>query len=243
MPTNVKRSPKRPAKTKAQPKLAPGAKTSLATVVSASLADAKLMSAANKKRALALLDFIARRITRMTEDFHEIGKALKELLEHRLYLPLGYTSFEAMLDAQGLIGATQARKLIQVASRVPVKTALKVGIEKAFALTKFTDATPELDTPELLVEQGGVIAGKPAAEVSRRDIDAETQKLRRKAAAKKGKVDPAQREAEAVAKRGSVWLKARGAKKGKVEARRTKEGHVITITLSMEAAAALFHAT
>ncbi len=202
--------------------------------------DAKLVTNANKKRGQLLLDLIERRAARMTEDFYEVGKALKELLEKKLYVALGFASFEAMLDAQGVIGATQARKLIQVVSRMPLATALQLGLEKAFALTKYTDVTPELDTPERLVEEAGTIGDKPVTLMSRRAIDEETKKLRQKAAAKKGKVDPAQREAESLAKRGSSWLRARGAKKSKVEARRTKGGHVITITLEVPDAASLF---
>lgn len=231
MPTKKKGSPKDAGRTSATP-----AKTSLVATAS----DAKRATNANKRRAQSLLDLIARRAARMTEDFYEVGKALRELLEKKLYVALGFTSFEAMLDARSVIGATQARKLIQVVSRMPLKTALELGLERAFATVKLTDATPQPDTPELLLEQGFTVGGKPLAEVTRRAIEEETKKVRKTAAAKSGKVDPAQREAESVAKRGSSWLKTRKAKMGKVEARRTKDGHVITITLSVGDAASLF---
>lgn len=209
------------------------------TTALAVAAGAKLATSADRKRGQALLDLIARRAARMTEDFYEVGKALKELLHKKLYVALGFSSFEAMLDAQGIVGATQARKLIEVASRMPLETALGLGLEKAFALTRYADATPDLDTPELLVARGGTIGGKPVATLSKRAIEEETKKLRRKSAAKKGKVDAAQREADGVARRAASWLKARGAKKGIVEARRTKDGHVITITLAVEEAVKL----
>jgi hypothetical protein len=203
-------------------------------------ADAKLATAANKKRAEALLDLIARRAERIAEDFYEIGKALKELLQKRLYVALGYASFAAMLEARGVLSETQARKLIEVVSRVPLATALKLGPEKAFAMVKYTDATPEPDTPELLLQGGAMIGGKAAAEASKRDIEEATKKLRRSGAAKRGKLEPAQREAEQVAKRGGGWLKTRGAKKARIEARRTTKGHVVVITLAVADAAALF---
>ncbi len=214
--------------------------TTAAKTVLGAAADAKLATNANKQRGQTLLDLIARRAARMTEDFYEVGKALKELLAKKLYVALGFPSFEAMLEEHGVIGITQARKLIEVVSRVPLKTALELGLEKAFALTRYADATPELDTPELLVAGGATIAGQSVAKLGRRAIEAETRKLRQKAAAKTGKVDPAQRDAEKVAKRGAAWLKARGAKKGAVEARRTKDGHVITITVPVAEAAKLF---
>jgi hypothetical protein len=230
MPTK-KKSPNNPAKKAAAPK-----KEALVHAV----ADAKLATSASKVRAEALLDLIARRKDRIAEDFYEIGKALKELLAKKLYVALGYASFEAMLGARDVMSATQARKLIEIVSRVPLATALQLGPEKAFAITKYTDATPELDTPQLLVEGGAMIGGKPAAEASKRDIEAATKKLRRGAKAKKGAADPAEREAERLAKSGASWLKARGAKKAKVEARRTKEGYMVAISLPLTAAAALF---
>jgi hypothetical protein len=241
MPTNKRVFPESPSKKTATPaKAAPAKNTPAKTALVRTLSDAKLMTNANKNRALALLDFIARRTARMTEDFYEVGKALKELLEKKLYVALEYPSFEAMLDARGVMGATQARKLIEVVSRVPLKTALKLGLEKAFAMTRYTDATPEIDTPESLVEGGGEIGGKPAVAASRREIEAETKKLRKVAAAKKGKVDAAEREASIIARRGAAWLKARGAKKATVLARRAKGGYVLAITLDVAEGAALF---
>ncbi|MBK8258506.1 MAG: hypothetical protein IPK82_38335 [Polyangiaceae bacterium] len=234
-----------PAKQKnAAPTVSTAAKSSktaaLATTLAQLTTDAKVASAASKKRAEALLDLIARRKARIAEDFYEIGKALKELQDKKLYLAVGYTSFEGMLDGRGVLSVTQARKLIQVVSKVPLATALKVGPEKAFALVKFTEVTPELDTPELLVEGGQKIGGKSAAEASVRDIAGATKTLRKAAVKKGGKVDAAQKEAEGVAKRGLAWLKGRGAKKARVEARKTKDGYVVTVTLGVREAAALF---
>lgn len=241
-PANNEKKPAKKAK-KAKNAKTPASnakkKSTPAAAILAVVAEAKLATNANKKRAQLLLDLIARRAVRMTEDFYEVGKALKELSDRKLHVALGFASFEAMLDAHGVIGITQARKLIEVVSRVPLSTALELGLEKAFALTRYADATPEPDTPELLAT-GGTIGGEPIAKVGRRAIEEETKRLRQKAAEKKGLVDPARKEAEKVAKRGLSWLKARGAKKGAVEARRTKQGHLIAITLPVAEASKLF---
>ena len=201
-------------------------------------ADAKLATAANRRRAEALLEFIARRMSRIAEDFYEIGKAFKELFDKKLYVALGYRSFEELLSARDLMSATQARKLIQVVSRVPLGTALKLGPEKAFALTKYTDATPEPDTPAFLLESGARVGGTPASEASLRDIDTATRAQRKKSATSPR--DAKAIEAERAAKSGRAWLKARGAPKAKVEAVRTKDGPAIRVTLPLAEATALF---
>lgn len=229
-------SAKKTTPSKSPSTLAAPGKTAIARAAS----DAKLVTNARKNRAEALLDLIARRKARIAEDFYEVGKALKELLEKKLYVALEYPSFKAMLEARDVMGDTQAYKLIEVVSRVPLKTALDLGLEKAFALTRYTSATPELDSPELLLESGAKIGDKPAAEATKRDIEEATKKLRKEAAAKKGKADPAEREAERAAKQGRAWLKGRGAKKGKVEVRRTKDGHVVVVTLPVAEAVGLF---
>jgi hypothetical protein len=53
-------------------------------------ADAKRLLATNKRRGHALLALIERRKDRITEDFYDIGEALRELLNNKLYVALGY---------------------------------------------------------------------------------------------------------------------------------------------------------
>jgi hypothetical protein len=61
------------------PRMKPEKKGSApATTALSTAAGAKLATSAAKKRGQALLDLIARRAARMTEDFYEVGKALKE---------------------------------------------------------------------------------------------------------------------------------------------------------------------
>jgi hypothetical protein len=201
-------------------------------------ADAKLATEANRRRAEALLELIARRMSRIAEDFYEIGKALRELFDKKLYVALGYGSFEELLSARELMSATQARKLIQVVSRVPLGTALKLGPEKAFALAKYTDATPEPDTPAFLLESGARVGGKLVEEASLRDIDTATRAKRKKSGSSPR--DAKTIEAERAAKSGRAWLKAQGAPKATVEAVRTKDGPAIRLTLSLEEATVLF---
>lgn len=217
----------------------PTRSATIAATTAATLASATRVSASQKKRAEALLDLIARRKDRITEDFFEIGKALKELRDKKLHLALGYKSFVAMLEDRKLIGRTQANKLIEIVSRVPLATALKLGPEKAFALVRYTDATEALDTPEGLVEEGATLGTKPAIEASKRDIEQATKKLRRASKAKGKKPDAAAVEANRLAKRAAAWLRENGAKKAHAEALKRKDGHFVTITLSVADVTAL----
>ncbi|MBK8251765.1 MAG: hypothetical protein IPK82_03750 [Polyangiaceae bacterium] len=198
---------------------------------------AQIASAA-VRRAEELIALIERRKATITESFYEIGKALKELQQKKLYASLGYKSFDAMLRARGVFGVTQAGKLIQIVSTVPVKTALQLGPEKAFALVRYAAATPELDTPETLVTSGAKIGKTSASAASVREITEATKQVRAKA--KNKKVDPQEVEAERTAGQGRTWLKAHGVKGGEVLSRRTKQGFRVFIELPVAAAGLLF---
>jgi hypothetical protein len=71
------------------------------TTPQALAADAKKQLATNKRRGQSLLALIERRKDRITEDFYDIGEALRELLNNKLYAALGFDTFEQLLDAQG----------------------------------------------------------------------------------------------------------------------------------------------
>jgi hypothetical protein len=111
-----------------------------APAVRALAATAKKKSTAGVAGAESLIALVLRRKQRITEDFFDIGKALRELFRHKLYLTLGYDPFEAMLESRRLLGATQGRKLIALVDAYT--RALALGLEKTFAVIAYAAATP-----------------------------------------------------------------------------------------------------
>ena len=117
----------------------------LAVVKKAALKGVK-QSAAQKKRLESLLETIERRKARIVEDFYDIGVALKEILEKKLYLQAGYASFGELIDARKIMGKSQAFKLVSIARSVSREKAFEVGSEKAYELVRVTEETPGPDT-------------------------------------------------------------------------------------------------
>lgn len=199
---------------------------------------AEKITAADRKRAEALLLLIERRKARIAEDFYDLGEALKEIQHKRLHLALGHASFADLLRARGIMGLSQAKKLIEVVSTLPRDKALTLGAEKAYALARYTAATPELDTPQSLLDQGAKIGGKPIADLSVRDLAVATGKVRAKA----GKAKPtseSEREAEQAARKFQAWLRKGGAKGATAAAQKVKGAWWLRVELSAEAATRL----
>lgn len=185
--------------------------TKKAPAARALVSTAKKASSADRDRAETLLAEIARRKTRIAEDFYEIGEALRDLQKKKLYLALGHATFGDMLKARKVMGATQAYKLIQLVSSVPREKALAVGSEKAFLLVDYAKATPEPDNPTWLLEQGKLPGGKRVADASTREIVAATKAVRAKRGAGKPK-SAEQSVAEKAARSAQAALRKRGAK-------------------------------
>ncbi len=133
-------------------------------------ADSKKQLAARKRRALSLLALIDRRKDRITEDFYDIGEALRELLNDKLYVALGFDTFEQMLEERRVMSRSQAAKLIRLVESIPRDEALRLGQEKAYALVTYTAATPEQDVPAALVRRNATIHGKPLSQMSKREL-------------------------------------------------------------------------
>lgn len=164
-------------------------------------------ASSSAKRALALLDLIARRVQRIKEDFFEIGLALKELEEKKLFAALGYDTFDALLEARSPIGRSQAYKLIAIVKHVTREQALELGPEKAYALSRFVRATPEPDSVASIID-ADVKVGRSKRSVramSRREIEAATRSLTR--AAKKPSAD--ERDAKRAARDAQSKLRKR----------------------------------
>ncbi len=151
--------------------------------------------AARNAKLEALTADIKQKMVEVIDAFYDIGLALREILEEKLYLAGGYRSFEAFLLAHGLFARSQAAKLIAVVKNVPRAKALLLGAEKSYALVAYTRETPEADSPAEIVD-GGSIGGKKVGEASLRDIEAATREVR----AKKPVTEAARARAVATAK-------------------------------------------
>lgn len=147
-------------------------------------ADKELATARKRERAIELLDMIARRKTRILEDFYDIGAALAELSDKQLYLALGFASFADMLDHHEVMGYSQAKRLMTVVAKMPRAQAVKLGAERAYALVAYTSATPEADDPAELAKKDVKIGGKPISQASVRHLEGAAKKVRAKQRAK-----------------------------------------------------------
>ncbi len=143
--------------------------------------EAKLATTAAARRAEELLELIARRTSRIREDFYDIGSALREVMDKKLYQALGYDSFEDLLAKRALLGKTQAYKLLAVVRHLPRKEALTLGQEKAYALAALARATPRLDSVGMLLEKGVTLrsGAKDVRNLSKREIEELTKEVRK----------------------------------------------------------------
>lgn len=178
--------------------------------VKALLKTAKVASEADRRRAEELLAEIARRMGHIAEEFYDIGRALLELQKRKLFAALGYSSFAAMLTERKMMSVSTAHRLIRVVSSLPRDKALLVGSVKAELLVGYSEATPEPDTPEWLLEKGKLPSGKPVADASTRDLEDATKQARK--ASGRTTVSPEEVEAKAHAREAQASLRKRGAK-------------------------------
>lgn len=125
----------------------------------------------DKRKAESLLALIDRRKARITEDFYDIGEALRDLLRKDLFRALGFASFEAMLAARHVMSSTQAFKLVRLVENLPRDEAVRLGQEKAYALVAYAAATPEADVPADLARADAKVGAKPLSKSSLRDIE------------------------------------------------------------------------
>ncbi len=199
---------------------APSKPSTTLTAVHSVAAEAERVSTADKRRAEELLSVIGRRKQQISEAFYEIGLALRELQKRKLHVALGFSSFAAMLQARDVMSAAQAFKLIKLVASVPREQALAMGQEKAFALVRYAEATPEVDTPQILLETGTLPGGKRLADASVRELDAALKGMS-SARKKKGKASPEELTAHGEAASLQAALRKLGAKDAVVTAART----------------------
>jgi hypothetical protein len=131
--------------------------------------------AQQRARGEELLAHIQRNLVQISDAFYELGEALAEIHNNRLFDALGYDSFAELLLAQKLMSPPQANKLIAVATLVPREAATQLGPEKSYALTRYAHATEAPGVRAVLQE--GNIDGTPIKELSLRQLTAITRKV------------------------------------------------------------------
>ena len=202
-----------PAKKKSAPKKsAPSTKPSRTKAAVRTLLDvakAKKAGALARrvKRAEALLALIARRKERIVEDFYDIGEALKEILDDRLYEALGHASFSEMLEARSVMSTTAAKRLVAVAEHLPREQALRLGQQKSYDLVAYAAATPEHDVAATLAEVDAEIGGKRLSRASSRELQAAAARAR--AEGRAAAQTPAQKQAARALKSALAEVKRR----------------------------------
>ncbi|MGH7285505.1 MAG: hypothetical protein ACRELY_28625 [Polyangiaceae bacterium] len=131
-----------------------------------------------KTRGLELLDRIEHRRDDLARAFYDIGAALSELHEKKLYAAMGYTSFDDMLEARQLMTGQYARRLIQVARAFDREQAQRLGADKAYALIRYVARTKLEDDPSEYLAEGFPVPGgtrRPIDEVAVREITEATR--------------------------------------------------------------------
>lgn len=164
--------------------------------------------ASHRKQLGVLQRLIQRRLGTVAESFYDVGEALREIVDKKLYAAGGYTSLAAYLTATKLIAVSHAEKLIAIVRGVPREEALAAGQERAAAMLALVAATPEADTAAELIARG-TVDGEPAKTASVRAIRAAA-----KAHAARRPKTPAQAakvKADAAVDKGlRAWLKQAG---------------------------------
>jgi len=135
-------------------------------------------AASRRARANALLALVERRKPRIVDEFHEIGAALRELLEDRLHEALGHANFAELLEARAVMSLSSAKKLIAIAEHLSRDAAVQLGRERAYALVAYAAATPDAASAATIAARDGAIAGKRLSTSSKRDIEAATRSAR-----------------------------------------------------------------
>lgn len=190
-----------------------------------------------RQEAQGLVVEVKKRRQRIADDFYEIGVALRKLARPRMYRALGYATFEELVTGRRLCSRVQAFKLMQVAAAFPKKQALELGVEKAYALVRYVEATPAADVARELAARDARVAGKPIAAITVSELREATRAVRGRDHAA---ADPAaSAEARRVARRVQRELRARGLKELKARAVPKGARWVLTVELPLDDADAL----
>lgn len=143
--------------------------------------------------AKALIADVREKKRQISDAFYDIGVALKKLSTSRLYVALGYASFEALAKGELEFSRTVAYRLMAIADQLTRKRAIELGQTKALALIGLAAATPEADTAEELARgkvrvpghHAPLEPGKMSAKAIQRAATVERRFHQKKSAAEK----------------------------------------------------------
>lgn len=142
-----------------------------------------------RARLAELVGEIRRRGSTVVDAFYDIGAALVEIVDRKLYAAAGHETFEDFLEAEELMSPRQAGKLVAIARKVPRPRALALGTERAYALLGYAEATSDA---RVLRAADATLGGRPVAEVTVREIAEATRAARAKR--RPARADPEARE-------------------------------------------------
>lgn len=205
-------------------------------------ADVQGMTKAGRVAAEDLIERIERNKVGVAQAFHEIGRCLGDLLEKKLYAPLGYASFEAMLAGRGLMSAVQAAKLIEVSKSFSKRDAARLGPEKAYALARHVARTKQKDDPAEYLLAGFPVGGRrrPIDEVTVREILDATRTAVSRQQGERGASERAKRDAESTQRKVQAAIAKRTGGQGEVRVFFRRGGWRITVELPAELAESAF---
>lgn len=184
--------------------------------------------------AEALLRDIGARRARIADDFYEIGVALERLSRPRLYRALGFATFDDLLKRRRVMSRMQATKLIAVAQAYPKKVALRLGVEKGYALVRHVAATPAPDVALALARSNASIAGKRVHRMTVNELRDATKQVLGGPPASDAETKAARRSARQLQR----TLRSRGAKSAKVRAQREGAKWTLQIVVALDEAGA-----
>jgi len=184
--------------------------------------DARLKREQDKLRAQHLVNLIERKADDVKHAFFDIGAAWVELANNRLYLALGFATFADLVEASGVMGLSQAKKLMAVAELVPREDALRMGTEKAYAITRLTSLLPEGKPVKDVLREHDVINGQSVEQASTRDIEAAVERLRHNRA--KARPNPEADAHHKLARESQAAFRRHGVRHAVVKAVRRKMG-------------------
>lgn len=190
-----------------------------------------IATAAGARRAEQLIARAKNLKRRIASDFYELGKTLEQLAQPAAYGALGYDSFEDLLVGRKLGSRMQAHKLIEVARTYPKPIALKLGIEKAYTLTRLVEATPARDIAADLARRDVRIAGKPLSKLTHEELREAARRADGGLPTTAPEISPEARRAARSLQRD---LRRRGAEGATVRARLDGAKHVLEIRLALE---------
>ena len=129
-----------------------------------------------RHQAIGLTNAIRQDFEQATSLFWGIGEKLAAIIARKLFAELEYPSFQAYLDGELSVAATQAYKMVRVVRHFVRADAERLGLECADALIPYAKEL-RVD-PGLLVRENALVGDKPVTAASVRDIRGAVQAVR-----------------------------------------------------------------